>query len=45
MKKIDWAIPAEILGVGFVAVGLALISIPLALITVGAFLVWITEKN
>jgi hypothetical protein len=45
MKKIDWTIPAEILGVGFVAVGLALISIPLALITVGAFLVWITEKN
>lgn len=45
MKKIDWSVTAEVIGVGLVAVGLGLLSIPLALITVGAFLVWITEKN
>ena len=45
MKKIDWSVAAEIIGVGLVAVGLGMISIPLALITVGGFLVWITEKN
>ena len=45
MKKIDWSVIAEIIGVGLVAVGLGMISIPLALVTVGGFLVWITEKN
>ncbi len=45
MKKIDWSVIAEIVGVGLVAVGVGLVSLPLSLITVGAFLVWITEKN
>ncbi len=45
MKKIDWSVLAEIIGIGLVATGIALVSIPLALVTVGGFLVWITEKN
>lgn len=45
MKKIDWSVTAEVIGVGLVAVGIALVSIPLALVAVGGFLVWITEKN
>lgn len=45
MKKIDWSVAAEIIGVGLVAFGLGMVSIPLALVTVGGFLVWITEKN
>jgi len=44
MKKIDWAIAAEVAGVAMFAVGLAMISFPLALIAVGAFLIWATEK-
>jgi hypothetical protein len=45
MKKIDWPVVAEIVGVGLFAVGVAMISVPVALIAVGAFLIWITEKN
>lgn len=44
MKKIDWAIVAEIFGVALFAVGVAMISVPLALMAVGGFLVWATEK-
>lgn len=44
MKKIDWAIAAEVLGVALFTIGVAMISIPLALIAVGGFLVWATEK-
>ena len=44
MKKIDWAITAEVFGVALFAVGVAMISVPLALMAVGAFLVWATEK-
>lgn len=44
MKKFDWAIAAEILGVALFAVGVAMISVPLALIAVGGFLIWATEK-
>ena len=45
MKKIDWPVVAEVVGVGLFAVGVAMIFLPAALIAVGAFLVWITEKN
>jgi hypothetical protein len=44
MKKIDITVATEIIGVALFATGVAMISIPLAFITVGAFLVWITEK-
>jgi hypothetical protein len=44
MKKIDWPVIAEVVGIGLFSVGVAMISIPLAFIAVGAFLVWITEK-
>ena len=45
MKKIDWPIVAEVTGVALFAAGVAMIFVPAALILVGAFLVWITEKN
>lgn len=44
MKRIDWTIVTEVLGVGLVTTGLAMISMPLALIALGGFLVWATEK-
>jgi hypothetical protein len=44
MKKIDWAIAAEVFGVALFTVGVAMISLPLALIALGGFLVWATEK-
>ena len=44
MKKIDWAIAAEVLGVVLFTVGVAMISLPLALMAIGGFLVWATEK-
>ena len=45
MKKIDWPVVTEIAGVALFAVGVAMIFVPAAFIMVGAFLVWITEKN
>jgi len=45
MKKIDWPVLAEVLGIGLFAVGLAMIFVPAALMAVGAFLVWITERS
>lgn len=45
MKKIDWPVIAEVLGIGLFAVGVAMISIPLAFIAIGGFLVWITERD
>lgn len=45
MKKSDIPIIAEVTGVISVTAGIAMFSIPLALIALGAFLVWITEKN
>lgn len=44
MKKFDWAIAAEVLGVALFTIGVAMISLPLALMAVGGFLVWATEK-
>ena len=44
MKKFDWVIAAEVLGVALFAVGVAMFSLPLAFIAVGGFLVWATEK-
>jgi hypothetical protein len=45
MKKIDWPVLAEVLGIGLFAVGVAMIFLPAAFIAVGAFLVWITERS
>ncbi len=44
MKKMDWAVTAEIAGVTLFAIGVAMFSLPLALMAIGAFLVWATEK-
>jgi len=44
MKKIDFALVAEVTGVALATTGIAMFSLPLALITLGTFLVWITEK-
>lgn len=44
MKKIDWPVVTEVVGVGLFAVGVAMIFVPAAFIVVGAFLVWITER-
>lgn len=44
MKKVDWSLVAEIIGVALFAIGVAMISVPLALMAVGGFLVWATEK-
>jgi hypothetical protein len=44
MKKIDFSVAVEVVGVTLAATGLAMISVPLALIVSGVFLVWITEK-
>ena len=44
MKKLDWALAAEVLGVALFTVGVAMISVPLAFIAVGGFLIWATEK-
>lgn len=45
MKKSDIPTLIEVVGVGFVTVGLAMLSVPLAFIALGTFLVWITEKS
>jgi hypothetical protein len=45
MKKVDLSLIAEVIGVSLFAVGVAMISMPAAFISVGAFLVWVTEKN
>ena len=44
MKKIDFSLVAEITGVTLVTTGIGMLSLPIALITLGAYLVWITEK-
>ena len=44
MKKIDWAIIVEIVGVTLTCTGIAMLSVPAALIVAGVFLVWLTEK-
>ena len=43
--KIDWSLLTEIAGVGLATYGLYLISVPLAFIALGAFLVYINEKE
>lgn len=45
MKKIDWPVVAEVTGVALFTAGVAMIFVPAAFILLGAFLVWITEKN
>lgn len=44
MKKIDWTLVAEVLGVALFTVGVAMFSLPLAFMAVGGFLIWATEK-
>jgi biopolymer transport protein ExbB/TolQ len=44
MKRIDFSLIVEIIGVALVTTGLALFSPPIALIALGSFLVWATEK-
>lgn len=44
MKRIDFSLVTEVVGVALVTVGLALLSLPIALIALGSFLVWATEK-
>jgi len=45
MKKIDFSLLTELVGVSLVAIGLGMIFVPLSFIVVGGFLVWITEKT
>lgn len=44
MKRIDFSLVIEVVGVALATVGLALLSLPIALIALGSFLVWATEK-
>jgi hypothetical protein len=44
MKKIDFALIAEVTGVALATIGIGMLSLPIALIVLGTFLVWITEK-
>jgi hypothetical protein len=44
MKRFDFGLVVEIVGVALVTTGLALFSPPIALIALGSFLVWATEK-
>jgi hypothetical protein len=44
MKKIDFSLIAEVVGVACATAGLAMLSLPVALIALGSFLIWITEK-
>jgi hypothetical protein len=44
MKKIDFSIVVEVVGVSLATTGLAMVSVPLALVVAGVFLVWVTEK-
>jgi hypothetical protein len=44
MKRFDFGLIVEVIGVVLVTTGLALFSPPIALIALGSFLVWATEK-
>lgn len=44
MKKIDFSVVVEVLGVTLATTGIAMLSVPASLIVAGVFLVWITEK-
>lgn len=44
MKRVDFSVVVEVIGVGLATAGLALFSPPVALIALGSFLVWVTEK-
>jgi hypothetical protein len=44
MKRFDFSLAVEVVGVALATVGLALFSPPIALIALGSFLVWATEK-
>jgi hypothetical protein len=44
LKKIDYVLIIEVIGVSLVTSGLWMLSAPVALIALGGFLVWATEK-
>lgn len=44
MKRFDFSLAVEVVGVVLATTGLALFSPPIALIALGSFLVWATEK-
>lgn len=44
LKKLDFSLIVEVVGISLVTSGLAMISLPVAFIVLGSFLVWITEK-
>jgi len=44
-KDIDWSLSTEVIGVSLAAYGLFLIFPPISFIALGAFLVYITEKE
>ena len=41
----DWSLTTEVLGVGLASYGLFLIFPPISFIALGAFLIWVTEKE
>jgi hypothetical protein len=43
--KIDWPLVTEIVGIGLVGYGLYLVLPAFSFIAVGAFLIWVTEKE
>ncbi len=44
-KDIDWSLSTEVIGVSLAAYGLFLIFPPISFIALGAFLIWVTEKE
>lgn len=45
LPKADWSLTTEVIGVSLTTYGLFLIFPPIAFIALGAFLVYITEKE
>jgi hypothetical protein len=45
LRRFDLSLALEVLGLVLVTYGLATYSIPIACISLGAFLVWATEKG
>jgi hypothetical protein len=45
LPKADWSLTTEVIGVSLASYGLFLVFPPIAFIALGAFLVYITEKE
>jgi hypothetical protein len=43
--EIDWSMTTEVVGVSLASYGLFLIFPPISFIALGAFLIWVTEKE